>query len=111
VLGAVVATGVLVWLALWLLMRHAREDGLRIPALWLVGITLGHVFLGIAAYMSRIVTMGSPQPLPVMVAFTVAHVAVGALTMAASVLLAIQTLRYVRKPVRQRAPAGVPAVS
>ena len=43
------------------------------------------VFLGIAAYMSRIATIDAPQPMAVMVGFTVAHVAVGALTLAASV--------------------------
>jgi hypothetical protein len=41
-----------------------------------------------------------------MVGFTVAHVAVGALTMAASVVLAIQVFRHVRRPLADMQPAG-----
>ena len=39
--------------------------------------------------MSRIAYADAVQPMPLMVTFTVLHVAVGALTMAASVALAI----------------------
>ena len=44
-----------------------------------LSIATSQVFLGIAAYMSRIATIDAPQPMAVMVGFTVAHVAVGAL--------------------------------
>ena len=79
-------------------MRHADYDSLRRSALALVSVTFLQVFLGIAAYMSRLATAEAPQPMPVMVGFTVAHVAVGALTMAASVVLSIQVFRNVRRP-------------
>ena len=45
----------------------------------LLAIAVSQVFLGMAAYMSRIATVDAPQPMAVMVGFTVAHVAVGAL--------------------------------
>jgi len=98
VLGAVLATGMVLWLVVRVLIRHADHDQLRKPALALLAIVVAQVFLGIGAYMSRIATLDAPQPMPVMVAFTVAHVAVGALTLAVSILLAIQIFRYVRRP-------------
>ncbi len=45
--------------------------------------------LGGAAWWSRIATREDPQPMPVMVAFTVAHVVVGALTLAGTVVAAV----------------------
>ena len=47
--------------------------------------------------MSRITYIETAQPEPVMVLLTVLHVAVGAMTMAASVVFAIQVLRNVRR--------------
>jgi hypothetical protein len=61
--------------------------------------------------MSRIATADAPQPMPIMVGFTVAHVAVGALTMAASVVLAIQIFRHVRPAARELAVGGVTVTS
>ena len=55
-------------------------------------------------------TIDAPQPMGVMVGFTVAHVAAGALTMAASVVLAAQIFRYVRRPLAPM-PAGVAVAS
>ncbi len=95
IVGAAVATGVVLWISVRVLMRHAEHDALRKSALALVSITFLQVFLGIAAYMSRIATIDAPQPMPLMVGFTVAHVATGALTLAASVILAIQVRRNV----------------
>jgi hypothetical protein len=46
-----------------------------------------------------------------MVGFTVAHVAVGALTMAASVVMAAQIFRYVRRPLAETSPRGVAVAS
>ena len=77
---------------------------MRRSALALLFITFLQVFLGIAAYMSRLATAEAPQPMPVMVGFTVAHVAVGALTLASSVVLAIQVFRNVRRPLAEIEP-------
>lgn len=96
--GALIATGVVLWLSVRVLMRQVGHDALRRSALVLLFITFLQVFLGIAAYMSRLATAEAPQPMPVMVGFTVAHVAVGALTLASSVVLAIQVFRNVRRP-------------
>jgi len=89
------------WFTVRVLMRHPNHEALHQSALALLSITFPQVFLGIAAYMSRLATTDAPQPMPVMVSFTVAHVAVGALTMAASVVLAIQVFRHVRRPLAE----------
>jgi len=43
----------------------------------------------------------------VMVGFTVAHVATGALNLAASIILAIQVFRHVLRPLAPLQPQGV----
>ena len=55
----------------------------------LLSITFSQVFLGIAAMTARIVYADAPQPMPMVVWFTVAHVAVGALALGAAVALAM----------------------
>jgi hypothetical protein len=97
----------ILWFTVRILMRHADHDALRRSALALVSVTFLQVFLGIAAYMSRLATADAPQPMPLMVGFTVAHVAVGALTMAASVVLSIQVFRNVRRPAEAMETAHV----
>ncbi len=111
VIGALVATGMVLWVSVRVLMRHAGHDALRNSALALLSITFLQVFLGIAAYMSRLATADAPQPMPMMVGFTVAHVAVGALTLAASVVLAIQVLRHVRPPLAEMRRQGMAVTS
>ncbi|MBI1788475.1 MAG: COX15/CtaA family protein [Acidobacteria bacterium] len=91
---APVTTGMVLWLVTRILMRHSGHGQLRTPALALVTITFAQVFLGIAAYMSRIATVDAPQPMKVMVVFTSAHVALGAMTLACSILTGIQVFRY-----------------
>src|SRR2546425_2672426 len=90
VVGAAIVTGMILWIVVRVLVRHSGNAPLRTSALCLLTIAMAQVFLGIAAYMSRIATLDTPQPMAVMVGFTVAHVAVGALTMAASVVMAAQ---------------------
>jgi cytochrome c oxidase assembly protein subunit 15 len=94
--GAAVATGVVLYAAVSTLVNYPRHGALRGTALALLTITFAQVFLGVGAYMSRVATADAPQPMPVMVWFTVAHVAVGALTMAFSVLMTIQMKRHIR---------------
>ena len=64
---------------------------------WIILVQLV-LFLGIAAFMSRVAYADAVQPMPIMVTFTVLHVAVGALTMASSVALAILVRRNLTSP-------------
>jgi cytochrome c oxidase assembly protein subunit 15 len=91
--GAPIVTCVVLWVSMRILLHYARNRELRSCAVALISITLTQVFLGIAAFMSRIAYADAVQPMPVMVTFTVLHVAVGALTLATSILLAILVRR------------------
>jgi hypothetical protein len=101
----------ILWIVLRILIRHSEHAPLRRSALFLLAISISQVFLGIAAYMSRIATIDAVQPMAVMVWFTVVHVAVGALTMAASVVMAVEVFRYVRRPAVEMAPRGMAVTS
>ena len=101
VIGAAIVTGMILWIVIRVLVHHSEHAPLRRSALILLTISISQVFLGIAAYMSRIATIDAVQPMAVMVGFTVAHVAVGALTMAASVVMAVEVFRHVVTAVQQ----------
>ncbi len=72
--------------------------------LWLTGI---QIVLGIAAYLSRILLDETVQPHPWMVTFTVAHVAVGALVLATSFVLAAEIQRTVRRAAQTAGADGL----
>jgi heme A synthase len=78
---------------MFVLQQFPKHRALRPAAIGLLTITLLQVFLGIAAYVARINAADYPLA---MVLTTVAHVATGGLTLAASVVLAIQIRRNVR---------------
>ena len=106
--GSPIVTAVVLWISLRILLHYAGNRELRLGAVMLLGITFLQVFLGVAAFMSRVAYADAVQPMPVMVTFTVLHVAVGALTMASSVALAILVRRNLTSPAIQfsRAPAA-----
>jgi cytochrome c oxidase assembly protein subunit 15 len=85
--GAVLATILVMWAGLSILMRHMENPRFRRPAMLLLSITFSQVFLGIGSYMAHVAYADAPQPMPLMVLFTVAHVAVGSLAVGASVAL------------------------
>ncbi|MCX6631533.1 MAG: hypothetical protein NTW28_28305 [Candidatus Solibacter sp.] len=89
IVGALFATMLVMWAGLNILLQNLENPRLRRPALVLLSITFSQVFLGIGSYMARIVYAGAPQPMPVLVLFTVAHVAVGSLAVGAAVALAM----------------------
>lgn len=110
--NAALVTGAVLYVTLRIVLHFAKHEALRRAAIGMLVVTFAQVFLGIAAYMSRLATADAVQPLPVMVTFTVLHVAVGALTMAASVVLAIQVGRHVRRvPASHQASARYVTVS
>ena len=87
--GSPLVAGVILWLSLRISVHYSENRELRRAALTLTTITFTQIFLGIAAYMTRIAYADAVQPMPLMVTFTVFHVAVGALTLASSIALAI----------------------
>jgi len=109
--GSPLVTFVVLWVSLRILLHYSRNAELRTAALGLIGVTMTQIFLGIAAYMSRIAYADAVQPMPVMVTFTVLHVAVGALTLATSVLLAILVRRNVPSSVMEYSGTRVAVIS
>src|ERR1035437_2194784 len=89
IVSAVLATILVMWAGLPILMQHMDNPKLRRPAMLLLSITFSQVFLGIGSLMARVAYADAPQPMPMMVLFTVAHVAVGSLAVGAAVALAM----------------------
>jgi cytochrome c oxidase assembly protein subunit 15 len=89
IVGAGVAIILVMWAGLSTLMHHMDDPLQRRAAMALLSLTFSQLFLGIGAYMARVAAIDAPQPIPGMVWFTVAHLAVGALVFAAAVVLAI----------------------
>jgi cytochrome c oxidase assembly protein subunit 15 len=108
-IGACVVVAVLCWTIVRVLTRYGNVDHLRKPAQLLLALLMVQLGLGFCAYLTRI-TWGhdAVQPMQIMVVSTVAHVAGGALVLAASVVLAIQTRRMIgvhaTQPATQSAP-------
>ncbi len=94
VAGAIAATGLVMWASFPVLITHMDNPTLRRPAMLLLSITFSQIFLGIGAWMSRLANLNAPQPMPMMVLFTVAHVAAGSLAFGAAIGLAAALRQY-----------------
>ncbi len=105
--GAAVVTLLVFWTA-GAARRRYRNDAALGRCRRLLHALIGlQLWLGGAAWWSRLVARAFPQPIPVMVWLTVAHTVVGALTLAAAVLTALVCFRILQ-PVEQAALAAPP---
>jgi cytochrome c oxidase assembly protein subunit 15 len=93
VIGAMIVPLAILLVGTFVLHQFPQHRALRPAAKALLAITGFQVVLGIAAYLARMEAAMYPLA---MVLTTVAHVATGGLTLAASVVLAIQIRRNVR---------------
>ncbi len=111
-LGAAVVTLVLLWTITRVLSDHSTVDPLRRPAISLLALLMVQLALGFATYVA-VVERGreAPQPLTSMVATSVVHVAVGALVLVLTVILAIQAWRWVAIPRVQLVRTGAHKVA
>jgi cytochrome c oxidase assembly protein subunit 15 len=94
--GAVVVTGLIFWLAGALKRRFPAIPELRLAARGLHILIGVQLLLGGAAYWSRLYAASFPQPIPVMVTLTVAHVVTGALVLVSCVLVTLVCYRIVQ---------------
>jgi cytochrome c oxidase assembly protein subunit 15 len=101
IVGAMVVSLAILLLAVFVLHQFPNHRTLRPSALALLGVTFVQVFLGISAYLAR--SRATPNPAELVVS-TVMHVAVGALTLAATIILSIHILRNVGARVAAEAP-------
>jgi heme a synthase len=105
-IGAGVVTVMVVWTGRVAKNRFARVPSIRRAVIWLHSTFGTQILLGGAAYWAILSYADAPQPGLIYVILTVAHVAVGALLLASSLLLTLVSYRLVHP-----APAGLPAES
>lgn len=91
--GAMVVTFGLLILGAFVLNQFPNHKSLRPAGIYVLGMVFFQVFLGIAAYWGRLVAETKPT---VMLVTTIAHVAGGGLTLAATVAVSIHILRHVQ---------------
>ena len=103
VLNAVVVAFVLAWTAIRAISTYSKIDAIRRPAILMLSLLIAQLCLGFTAFLTRVAWgRDAAQPEMPMVAATVAHVAVGALLLATTVVLAIQVWRNVPATVAER---------
>jgi cytochrome c oxidase assembly protein subunit 15 len=108
IVGAVVVATLVIWTATTVLRRHGEDAYLSRPAVSLIALLVVQLGLGILAYLARLASADDPQPLEPMISLTVAHLAVGALTLANMIVLALRTYRTIA-PGRRGAEKTPPA--
>jgi heme a synthase len=108
-LGACVVTAMLCWTIVRVLTRYGKVDHLRQPAQLLLGLLMMQLGLGFCSYLTRLTFGHDPvQPMQIMVVSTVSHVAGGALVLAATVVLAMQSRRMINVHATEPAAHAAP---
>jgi len=104
---AAVVAFVLTWAAIRALSVYSNVEAIRRPAILMLSLLITQLGLGFAAFLTRVAWgRDSVQPELPMVISTVAHVAVGALLLATTVVLAIQVWRHVPVVFEERVPGA-----
>jgi cytochrome c oxidase assembly protein subunit 15 len=96
VIHAGVVAIVLSWTAVRAISVYANIAAVRRPAITMLGLMVAQLCLGFLAFITRVMWgQEAAQPELPMVIATVVHVAVGALLLATTVVLAVQVWRHV----------------
>jgi cytochrome c oxidase assembly protein subunit 15 len=112
VVHAVLVAFVLSWTAVRAISIYSNIDAVRRPAILMLSLLITQLCLGFTAFLTRVAWGRSAvQPELPMVASTVAHVAVGALLLATTVILSIQVWRHVPVAFEERVPQAQRNVS
>jgi len=91
----VVVLTMIMWLTMRVLRGYREVPALRTSVYWLMGLLTLQILLGFGAFVTRVVlNEDATRPMRSLVIFTVAHVAVGALVLADTLILAIQARRH-----------------
>lgn len=107
VVNAVTVAVALTWTAVRALSLYSKIEAVRRPAVLMIWLLITQLCLGFLAFLTRVAWgHDAIQPELPMVVSTVAHVAVGALLLATTVVLAIQVWRHVPVKFEERIPAG-----
>jgi len=112
VVHAVIVSFVLSWTAVRAISVSSNIEAVRRPAIIMLSLLITQLGLGFTAFLTRVAWgRSAAQPELPMVAATVAHVAVGALLLATTVVLAIQVWRHVPVAFEERLPQAQQDVS
>ena len=102
--GAFVVTAGILWMLVRVLTRHRAQPRLVRGAGALAALLGVQVLLGIGSYIEKLAERNAQQPLPPAVTVTTAHVAIGALLLASSLLVTLEVYRTLAGP--GAAPGG-----
>lgn len=91
--GAAIVAVLIVATSVIALRRYRDDRFLTRPAKLAIGLLGIQITLGIAAYVARLGSIADPQPLEPMISLTVAHLAVGALTLATVFVFTLRCYR------------------
>src|SRR5580700_10640760 len=112
VVNAGVVAIVLSWTAIRAISVYPNVDAVRRPAIAMLGLMVAQLCLGFLAFITRVMWgRDAAQPETPMVTATVTHVAVGALLLATTVVLAIQVWRHVPVAFEERVPGQDPVAA
>jgi cytochrome c oxidase assembly protein subunit 15 len=99
ILNALMVAGLLLYVSLRVLTKHSNIPQMRRPALWMLLLLIAQLLLGVSAYVVRVIQgINEAQPTMSLVIVTVAHLAVGALILALTMVLTIQAYRHTGDP-------------
>jgi heme A synthase len=105
VLNSATVAIVLSWTAIRALSLCSRIDAVRRPAVIMLSLLIAQLCLGFVAFLTRVAWgHDAVQPELPMVTSTVAHVAVGALLLATTVVLAVQVWRHIPMALEEHVP-------
>jgi len=97
-LNALFVAALILYVALRSLTKHSAIPQLKRPALLLILLLVAQLLLGFAAYVTRVVQgVSEVQPTGALVGTTVAHLGVGALILATTLVLIVQAHRHSRE--------------
>jgi cytochrome c oxidase assembly protein subunit 15 len=109
VINAGVVAFVLSWTAVRAISAYPLVEAVRRPAVTMLGLMVAQLCLGFLAFITRVMWgRDAAQPELPMIISTVVHVAVGALLLATTVVLAIQVWRHVPVAYEERVPGRDP---
>jgi cytochrome c oxidase assembly protein subunit 15 len=107
VLNAALVIMVLTWTVIRALLQSSKIENIRRPAIATLSLLMAQLCLGFVAFLTRVAWgHDAAQPELPMVISTVAHVAVGALLLATTVILALQVWRHTPVAFPERVAAG-----
>ena len=105
VVHAAVVAIVLSWTAIRAISVYHHIEAVRRPAVTMLGLMVAQLCLGFLAFITRVMWgRDAVQPELPMIVATVVHVAVGAMLLATTVILAIQVWRHVPVAFEERVP-------